>query len=1382
MKQAGPEPDTGLPRLGSVTTIRLAAACVLLLGLAFIQDPGFLVADTKFDLVAAPADFLARALHLWDGEAAFGQLQNQAYGYLWPMGPFFLLGSLLDIQGWVVQRLWMGLVMVVAFVGTARVARALGVRSDLACIVAAFAYALSPRMLTTLGPISIEAWPSALAPWVLLPLIRGSVSGSPRRAAALSALAVAMVGGVNAAATFAVIPLGAVWLLTRTSGPRRRRLMFWWPVFTALGTLWWLIPLFLLGAYSPPFLDFIETASITTFPTTIFDSLRGTSAWVPYIDPEWRAGNDLITDFYLPLNSGVVLALGLVGLMARGTRHRQFLVLSLLVGLVMVTAGHLGSVQGWFAEPMHAWLDGVLSPARNIHKFDPVVRLPLVLGVAWAIEVVLTRVRRPVEDPGSGREEFAAFGHAAQRRAILGLALVAVAGASAPALLGRMTPTGGFTEVPGYWQETARWLDREGGLALLLPGSSFASYQWGTPRDEPLQFLGDSPWAVRNAIPLAPAGNIRMLDAIEDRMAQGKPSPGLAAYLVRAGVRHLVVRNDLKRSGDVPDPVLVHQALDESPGLKRVWSFGPIVGGEGHVKGPDGRVVINDGWQTRYHAVEIYDVVSGGARAVATSRLPLVSGGPEDLLDLADLGLIGPGPTQLAVDAGPRRRVGTPFIVTDGLQDRERFFGRVHDARSAVLTPGDRRRSGNPVQDYELKGQRRWSTTAQLTGARRVSASSSMADATAVGGAEPGLLPFAAVDGSRTSAWVSGAGRGEQPWWQVTFDARATLSAVTLTGGPTARDSQLVRLRTAGQVTDPFELGPGETRTVRLEPGRTGWLRVEGAPAEGGRQITVAEVEAGAIDVRRSLVLPALPASWRTPDAIVLRALDDARTGCATVALAVRCSAERARAGEEPDGMSRVVPLVGAREYAPKVTVRARPGKALEQLLQRDQLVNVSSSSVGVPDARGSSIAAIDGDRTTTWYAGAEDARPSLSLSWVVPKRVTGVRLKVAPDVAARAPRTITLVWPGGTRSLELDERGAARFDPIRTDHLEILVDSAEQVESLRFDGSYTTPPIGVTELRLSGVPYLPLHLSPVPLRYPCGTGPTLRVNGTTYDTALEAVPRDLFAMKSVPARVCKADNLKLWPGNNHVEVNDSDVLAVDTVVLDGGLDPVTTAGSPRLTTPSPSERVVAGTGGSEVVVVRENTNPGWHAAQGGSAVRPIVADGWQQGWAVSPDGGRVRIDFAPDKLYRGGLALGLLGLLGLGAGVLLNRRTRARHPALSERRLRPSLLLGLALAGGGLLAGTVGACVMGGSIVAGMLLRRRDEEAAAWLLAGAVLLAAGGYAFRPWGDPDGWAGSLRWPHYLALVSLAGALLTVLEDRRRMPGRLRRMLGRSTTR
>ena len=63
-------------------------------------------------------------------------------------------------------------------------------------------------------------------------------------------------------------------------------------------------------------------------------------------------------------------------------------------------------------------------------------------------------------------------------------------------------------------------------------------------------------------------------------LASGAGSPALADLLARSGVKYLLVRNDLDRAAaGTPRPALVHQALDRSLGLRRVASFGPVVGG-----------------------------------------------------------------------------------------------------------------------------------------------------------------------------------------------------------------------------------------------------------------------------------------------------------------------------------------------------------------------------------------------------------------------------------------------------------------------------------------------------------------------------------------------------------------------------------------------------------------------------------------------------------------------------------------------------------------------------------------------------------------------------------------------------------------------------------
>ena len=133
--------DLPLPRQHRLPLSRrwLWVVAAAALTLTFAQSPGQISPDTKLDLTANPLRFLARAFNLWNSELPFGQAQNQAYGYLFPHGAFFLLGDVLGLPGWVDPA---------AVVGAAADRRVLGSAARRRGVVAASAArprASSPR-------------------------------------------------------------------------------------------------------------------------------------------------------------------------------------------------------------------------------------------------------------------------------------------------------------------------------------------------------------------------------------------------------------------------------------------------------------------------------------------------------------------------------------------------------------------------------------------------------------------------------------------------------------------------------------------------------------------------------------------------------------------------------------------------------------------------------------------------------------------------------------------------------------------------------------------------------------------------------------------------------------------------------------------------------------------------------------------------------------------------------------------------------------------------------------------------------------------------------------------------------------------------------------
>jgi len=466
----------------------------------------------------------------------------------------------------------------------------------------------------------------------------------------------------------------------------------------------------LLGRISPPFLDFIESSGVTTQWMSLTEMLRGTDAWTPFVAPNATAGASLVTGSVAVLATTLVAAAGVAGLAMRSMAARGRLIVILLIGVVLLAAGYSGGLGSPVAQHVQQFLDAGGTPLRNMHKLEPLLRLPLALGLAH----LLGRIPLPGSAPR--REWMHAFAHPEHdKRVAVGVAvLVALAAATSLAWTGRLTPPGAFDAIPQYWHDTADWLDEHnntGGRVLVAPGAPFATQVWGTSHDEPLQVLGSSPWGVRDSIPLTPSQTIRALDSVQRLFAAGRPSAGLADTLARQGISYVIVRNDLDpETSRSARPLLVHRAIEGSGGLVKMAQFGEPVG-PGTLAG----FITDSGLRPRYPAVEIYRVdtptIPSTPYLVDTDAMARVDGGPEALLRLDErrrlLGQPPLGPMLLTGDAQRADLTlpqGKGVTVTDTPLARETDYGRVDDHLSAIRTPDDPRHTFNRVLDYPAAG------------------------------------------------------------------------------------------------------------------------------------------------------------------------------------------------------------------------------------------------------------------------------------------------------------------------------------------------------------------------------------------------------------------------------------------------------------------------------------------------------------------------------------------------------------------------------------------------------------------------------------------------------------------------------------------------------
>ena len=415
------------------------------------NDPGRMFFETKLSVDLDPAGFYASLWHLMDPRNTFGALNNQAIGYAMPMGPFYLAGHLAHVPVWLIERLWLSLIIAVGFAGLVKLAEALGIGSP--CLPLAGRPGLRvvadvhhrDRVHLVSGaardarPVGGAAADHGRA--------RSPARGGVVWAAARSGAVVLCMSGVNATVTIEALLLPGLFILTYARGRRLVSLGLCWGAAVAMASAWWALPLLLQGKYAFNFLPYVEQASTTTGTESAAAALRGAGNWTAYLNlgtPWLPAGWAMVSTPMAIIVGAIAAACGLYGLALRSMPAGTWLRLSVGLAAACALAGYGRSLGGPLHGPVDHLLDGALAPFRNVYKLEPVIAAALALGLAHAVATWLAR------HPGRQATRLQRI-YTLEARAVVGVVLI---GLMLPYLSGQVLNPGSFSR----------------GAAVLVPG------------------------------------------------------------------------------------------------------------------------------------------------------------------------------------------------------------------------------------------------------------------------------------------------------------------------------------------------------------------------------------------------------------------------------------------------------------------------------------------------------------------------------------------------------------------------------------------------------------------------------------------------------------------------------------------------------------------------------------------------------------------------------------------------------------------------------------------------------------------------------------------------------------------------------------------------
>jgi arabinofuranan 3-O-arabinosyltransferase len=1324
----------------SITPRRwLILASAGLMVVTFAQRFGETIYLFRIDRVLDPIRMAARNLELWNPWWDMGSVQVQTVGYWLPIDLTFGVGAMLGIPTWVVERLFIGALFAIGLWGVVRLADVLRIGTPVTRLLAGFAYVLTSVIMTRIGQQSVWGMGAVFAPWTIVPLVNGARGGSPRRAAARSAVAIALMGGANAAVIFAVLPAPLLYLLTRQRGPRRASLIRWWVLAIVAAMAIWLPALYFFARYGPNILDYTETVATTVNPTGLVDVLRGTADWLGRLAIPTVAlpsGNTLATRAVPIAATALIAAVGLGGLAGRRLPERRFLVGLLVIGVMAVGGAHGGLLGNPLTDAYRSLLDGTLGAFRNVYKFQPLVTLPLMLGVAHALtrasssRWLIPRVRSTT--------------------AVAVAAAAVIAAAAMPLWTNTFTRGPGFSEIPPAWEDARQWLaDRDDqGRVLALPGMGEAELSWGYLRQLPIQWGADITWATRHQAPLGGPGAIEVLDAVERAVVRGG-DPSLAVFLRRAGFAHVLVTTDYDPPlFNAPDPLTITSALQRS-GLSRVAGFGedaytdPVFGG---------------GTLDEIEIFAVNDPARVTSYPLATTSW--LSGDIESTLGLP--AVLGDRAWILTGDPVPEGVDPDLWTITDGNQRYLTNFGSIRNNRTYVLAPDDPLPTDVPQARPRLDQRPGAGVTTQvIDGVTSIAASSTGPGFFSV--LRPDHDPANVLDGDPETFWAAARRNvgtsvdwgGVDQWVEFRFSEPRQLDglAIELLLGALRTDAPVEVVTdtdTRRQTTTLAATEEAQALNVASEP--TSYLRVT---------LTRESFESGGevLGIRELLV----PGSPNRPRLVAPAELNDAFASEGATTPAWVLTRNRNEGRETRGSWRRQITVPRPANVGVAATGGLASNAAGLELVNTTPslVIEASSTLFDLPVAAARNL--VDGDPTTAWVASqslssALDSE-TLTLQWSGERVIDELRLGLSPTTFATPIEVVvrSLDDPSALRSAPITADGTVRFDPLRTSGIEL---------TLRYPPWNPDTPdliLGLTSLDVAGIEdLLPGPVDPMtPVIASCDDGPLLTVATTTLRLTGTTTLGTLLGGGRVALETCSDGPLAISAGDVRIDVTTASALTIDQLVLgdpplvltDGTALPI--GRNVNEVSWGDGERTVnVADGEAGLLVVNEVFNKGWEARLGDRVLAPLRVDGWRQAFVLpAGEGGTVNLTYLPNRPFQVATWLGVALTLALFV-MALTPGNGTSASSLGEGRWPRSVVW---------ISATVGAvwtCGAGAVILGPLLWIGRWRRAALAATATLSFLVAGAWTVitKQFTPPGPW-GTEGWP---AMVAAVVALLAVV--------------------